>query len=126
MKFTIKKHERYVVIEPLIETLNGKNATQLKGEFMLRNTGGQRNIVLNLGRVRQADEAGLRVALLARRLCKAMGGLFVLTGLNPKVADLLKLSGLDGYFKIAGSVSEAETMIFGNEIRLDLQEEQRA
>jgi len=126
MKFTIEKHERYVVIEPLIETLNGAQAAKLKGEFMLRNTGGQRNIVLNLGHVRKADEAGLRVGLLARRLCKAMGGLFIMTGLNPKVADLLKLSGLDGYFKIAGSLSEAESMIFGNEIRLDLKEEQRA
>jgi len=126
MKFTIEKHERYVVIEPLIETLNGSTAAKLKGEFMLRNTGGQRNIVLNLGHVRQADEDGLRVALLARRLCKAMGGLFVLTGLHPKVADLLKLSGMDGYFKTAGSVLEAENMIFGNEIRLDLKEGQGA
>jgi len=126
MKFTIEKHERYVVIEPLIETLDGSKAAKLKGEFMLRNTGGQRNIVLNLSHVQQADEAGLRVALLARRLCKAMGGLFILTGLNPNVADLLKLSGLDAYFKTAGSVSEAEDMIFGNEIRFDLKEEQRA
>jgi len=126
MKFTIEKHERYVVIEPLIETLDGNTAAKLKGEFMLRNTGGQRNIVLNMRHVRQADEAGMRVALLARRLCKAMGGLFIMTELSPNVADLLKLSGLDGYFKIAGSLSEAEDMIFGNEIRLDLQEEQRA
>ncbi len=126
MKFTVDKHERYVVIEPLTEVLNGEKAVKLKGEFMLRNTGGQRNIVLDLKNVTEADEDGLRVGLLARRLCKASGGLFILTGLSPQVSDLLKLSKLDSYFKIAESVSRAEDMIFGHEIRLDLKGEQPA
>lgn len=120
MKFTVDKHERYVVIEPLTDFLDGKAAAKLKGEFMLRNTGGQRNIILNLCQVADADEDGLRMGLLARRLCKASGGLFILTGLNSRLTDLLKISNLEGYFKIATSVSKAEDMIFGNEIRLDL------
>ena len=124
MKFTVDKHERYVVIEPLTDFLDSEAAAKLKGEFMLRNTGGQRNIVLNLCQVADANEDVLRMGLLARRLCKASGGLFILTGLNKKLTDLLKVTNLEGYFKIAASVSKAEDMIFGNEIRLDLRGEQ--
>lgn len=124
MKFTVDKHERYVVIEPLTDILDGVAAASLKGEFMLRHTGGLRNIVLNLQHVKTTNEAGLRVGLLARRLCKASGGLFILTGLNENILELLKLSNMESYFKIADSVATAENMIFGNEIRLDLREEQ--
>lgn len=124
MKFTVDKHERYVVIEPLIDVLDGKAAASLKGEFMLRHAGGQRNIVLNLEQVKASDEAGMRVGLLARRLCKASGGLFILMGMSPEVKDLLKLTGMDARFKKAESLIEAQDMIFGNELRLDLKEEQ--
>lgn len=120
MKFTIDKHERYVVIEPLRNFLDGEAAAKLKGEFMLRHTGGQRNIVLDLCNVEDADEDGLRMGLLARRLCKASGGLFILTGLNDRLLTLLKMANMEGYFKTAPTVSAAEDMIFGNEIRLDL------
>lgn len=124
MKFTVEKHERYVIIEPLTDVLDGTAATKLKGEFMLRNTGGLRNIVLDLGRVKRADEDGLRMGLLARRLCKASGGLFILTGLNQELKDMLKLAQMSEYFKITSTIAEAENMIFGNELRLDLKEEQ--
>ena len=120
MKFTVDKHERYVVIEPLTDFLDGGAAAKLKGEFMLRHTGGQRNIVLNLCHVADADEDGLRMGLLARRLCKASGGLFILTGLNDRLLTLLKMANMEEYFKTASTVAAAEDMIFGNEIRLDL------
>ena len=120
MKFTVDKHERYVVIEPHRDFLDGEAAAKLKGEFMLRHTGGQRNIVLNLCHVSDADEDGLRMGLLARRLCKASGGLFILTGLNEKLLTLLKVAHMEGYFKTASTVSDAEDMIFGNELKLDL------
>ncbi|MBD1420394.1 STAS domain-containing protein [Sphingobacterium chuzhouense] len=124
MKFTVDKHERYVVIEPLTDFLDGEAAAKLKGEFMLRHTGGQRNIVLNLCHVSDADEDGLRMGLLARRLCKASGGLFILTGLSERLVNLLKMANMEGYFKTALTVSDAEDMIFGNELRLDLRTSQ--
>lgn len=120
MRFIVDKHERYVVIEPLVDFLDRESAAKLKGEFMLRNTSGQRNIILNLSHVDSASEDVLRMGLLARRLCKASGGLFILTGLNESVSDLLKVSGCAPRFKITDTVTSAEDMIFGNEIQLDL------
>lgn len=124
MKFTVDKYDRYVVIEPLRERLDGETAASLKGEFMLRNTGGQRNIVLDLNNVIATDETGIRTGLLARRLCKSSGGLFILTNLNEDVLNFIKSLGLDKYFIITPNIEKAKDLIFGNEIRLDLKEEQ--
>lgn len=120
MKFTVEKGERFVVIEPHASCLNGEVAGKLKSEFMLRNTGGQRNIVLDLSRVTSVDEDGIRTGLLARRLCKAMGGLFILVNIHADVLRFMKSIGLESYFKTAKDVEKAKDMIFGNEIRLEL------
>lgn len=122
MKFTVDKYERYVVIEPLQEKLDGETAASLKGELILRNTGGQRNIVLDLNKVYYTDEKGIRTGLLARRLCKSVGGLFILTNLNEEVKKYIAFLGLDKYLIITSNIEQAKDLIFGNEIRLDLKD----
>ncbi|MEI5984786.1 MULTISPECIES: STAS domain-containing protein [Sphingobacterium] len=124
MKFTVDKYDRFVVIEPLQEKLDGDAAASLKGEFMLRNTGGQRNIVLDMNKVLETDETGIRTGLLARRLCKSLGGLFIITNLNEGVKQYISSLGLDSYLIITKDVEKAKDLIFGNEIRLDLKEGQ--
>ncbi|MFZ4263091.1 STAS domain-containing protein [Sphingobacterium sp. HJSM2_6] len=124
MKFTVDKYDRYVVIEPLRTMLDGEAAANLKGEFMLRNTGGQRNIVLDMNQVLETDETGIRTGLLARRLCKSLGGLFIITNLNEGVKKYINSLGLDNYLIITKDIEQAKDLIFGNEIRLDLKEGQ--
>ncbi|MBE8719916.1 STAS domain-containing protein [Sphingobacterium pedocola] len=123
MKYTIDKHERYVVIEPLTKQLNGEVAAFLKGEFMLRNSSGQRNIILDLSNVEESDEEGIRMGLLAQRLCGAVGGVFILTGVCSQIADLLRMAGLENNFTIVKSISKAEDLIFGSEIQRELRGE---
>lgn len=120
MRYTIDKHERYVVIEPLREVIDGVAANYLKGEFMLRNTAGQRNIVLDLNMVQEITEEGVRMGLLAHRLCQAAGGDFILINVHPQVIQTLKILNLDQYFMILKDMTAAEDMIFGNELRRDL------
>ncbi|MFD2553663.1 STAS domain-containing protein [Sphingobacterium tabacisoli] len=120
MRYTIDKHERYVVIEPLISNLDAAAAAFLKGEFMLRNTSGQRNIVLDLSQVQDICEEGVRMGLLADRLCQGADGMFIITGLTPAVRQILKVAHLDAFFTIVKNLSEAEDLIFGNEIQRDL------
>lgn len=120
MRYTIDKHERYVVIEPLNPVLDTAAAAFLKGEFMLRNTSGQRNIVLDLSQVEDICEEGIRMGLLADRLCQSADGMFILTGLTDNVQQILKLAHLDKFFTIVRNVTEAEDLIFGNEIQRDL------
>ena len=120
MRYTIEKHERYVVIEPLRKILDGEAAAYLKGEFMLRNTSGQRNIVLDLNQVEEITEEGIRMGLLAHRLCNTVGGVFVLTSLKPSVMNMLNLTQLNSHFLIVNNISEAEDIIFESEIQREL------
>ncbi|MGN0004102.1 MAG: STAS domain-containing protein [Sphingobacterium composti] len=120
MKYTIDKHERYVVIEPLREVIDGHAANYLKGEFMLRNTAGQRNIVLDLNQVNEITEEGLRMGLLAHRLCHTVGGDFIIINIKPQIEQMLKVLHLDKHFTILKSLAAAEDFIFGNELKRDL------
>lgn len=120
MRYTIDKHERYVVIEPLTAILDAAGAAFLKGEFMLRNTSGQRNIVLDLSQVQDICEEGIRMGLLADRLCQAADGIFIIAGLTPSVQHILKVAHLDKFFTIVKKVTDAEDLIFGSEIQRDL------
>lgn len=120
MRYTIEKHERYVVIEPLVSFLDGEAAAKLKGEFMLRNAIGQRNIVLDLLNVEDTSEEGMRMGLLAHRLCSTIGGMFIITGLQPQVEHMLKVAKLDRYFTIVKKLGQAEDLIFSNEIQREL------
>nr|WP_288809103.1 STAS domain-containing protein [uncultured Sphingobacterium sp.] len=116
MKYTIDKHDRYIVIEPHVEVIDAENAAKLKGEFLLRNTIGQRNIVLDMVHVQKTDEVGIRLGILAHRLCQSVGGVFILVNLCPKLMDMVRVSHLDKSLRIAPSLKVAEDLIFAHEL----------
>lgn len=120
MRYAIEKHERYVVIQPLVSFLNDEGVAKLKGEFLIRNTTGQRNIVLDLVQVQQMTEGGIRMGLLASRLCQSLGGKFILLGLNQQVEHMLKVAKLDEHFIIVKKLIDAENLIFESEIFREL------
>lgn len=120
MKFTIDKHEKYVVIQPHVEILDGDSAPKIKAEFLLRNSGGQRNIILDLSQVKEADSNGLRTGLLAHRLCKAAGGIFILACANQQIQSLISVCDLAGTLKLAHNTAEAEDLIFSQELEKEL------
>lgn len=120
MKFTIDKHEKYVVIQPHVEILDGDSAPKIKAEFLLRNSGGQRNIILDLSQVKEADSYGLRTGLLAHRLCKAAGGIFILACVNQQIKSLISVCNLNGTLRLAHNTAEAEDLIFSQELEKDL------
>lgn len=116
MKFTIDRHERYVVITPHEEVLDGVTAPKIKSEFVLLNTDGQRNIVLDLSQVKSADTSGLRCALTAHRLCNTAKGVFVICCANQEIMQLVELSNLQDVLNVVPTYSEAEDLIFMEEL----------
>jgi len=116
MKYTIDKHDRYIVIEPHVDVIDADNAAKLKGEFLLRNTIGQRNIVLDMIHVKKTDEVGIRLGVLAHRLCQSVGGIFILVNLCPTLMDMVRVSHLDKSLKITPSLKVAEDLIFAHEL----------
>ena len=123
MKFTVDKHEKYVLIKLNESKLNSLISPQLKSELILMNTDGQRNIILDLSMVKFADSSGLSSLLVGHRICKNAEGSFILTGLSDSVARLISISQLENVLSIVKTPEEAIDLIFMEEIEKELKKE---
>lgn len=108
MDYTIEKRDSYVVVSATATKLNTVNAPDLKAEFVLMTNDGIKNIILDLNSCEYCDSSGLSAILVANRLCEQLDGKFVLTGLQPEVDSLIKISLLDTILNIKESLDEAE------------------
>ncbi|ACU04073.1 MULTISPECIES: STAS domain-containing protein [Pedobacter] len=121
MKFSVDKHEKYVVLKLNESKLTNDNTPKLKSEFILLNTEGYCNIVLDLSSVKQCDDSqDLSSLLFGDRLCKKANGLFIVTGINEVVAKILEMSSLDQSLTIVSKIDEATDLIFMEEIEKEL------
>ena len=123
MKFTIDKHEKYVLLKLNESKLNSLITPQLKSELILINTEGQRNIIFDMAQVKFADSSGLSSLLVGHRLCKNANGSFILSGLNEAVSRLVSISQLDSVLSIVPTPEEAIDLIFMEEIEKELKKE---
>ncbi|MCJ8209651.1 STAS domain-containing protein [Mucilaginibacter sp. RS28] len=123
MKFSLDKHEKYVMMKLNESKLNSLFTPQLKSELILINTEGQRNIILDLSQVKFADSSGLSSLLVGHRLCKNADGVFILCGLSESVSRLITISQLDSVLSIVPSCEEAIDLIFMEEIEKELKKE---
>lgn len=121
MKFSVDKHEKYVVLKLNESKLTNDNTPKLKSEFILLNTEGYCNIVLDLSAVKQCEDSqDLSSLLFGDRICKKANGLFIVTGVNGVVAKILEISNLDQSLTIVNKVDEATDLIFMEEIEKEL------
>lgn len=116
MKFTIDRHEKYIIIKPHQKILDSTAAPEIKSELLIANTHGQRNIVLDLAEVEEIDSSGLRSALVAHRLCRAAKGVFIIARANHDILNLIELCKLDEILICVPTIVEAEDIIFMEEI----------
>ena len=123
MKFTVDKHEKYVLLKLNESKLNSLVTPQLKSELILINTEGQRNIIMDLSQIKFADSSGLSSLLVGHRLCKNATGVFVLAGLNDAVARLIAISQLDNVLSIVPTTEEAIDLVFMEEVEKQLKKE---
>lgn len=123
MKFTVDKHEKYILVKLNESKLNSLVTPQLKSELIMMNTEGQRNIILDLAQVKFADSSGLSSLLVGHRLCKNAGGVFILTSLCDSVSRLVNISQLDNVLSIVPTTEEAIDLIFMEEIEKELKKE---
>lgn len=111
MEFKIDKLENYTLIQVIEEKLDTHIAPNLKSELVLVSGNGEKNIILDLAKVRYCDSSGLSAILVANRLCKNSNGTFVLTGLNEAVERLITISQLDTVLNITNTVDEGIKLI---------------
>ncbi len=121
MKFSTDKHEKYVVLKLDEPKFTNDNTPALKSEFILLNTEGYRNIVLDLSVVEECnDSQDLSSLLVGDRLCKSAGGIFVVIGVNNAIANIIKMSNLHQSVTFVKKLDEATDLIFMEEIEKEL------
>ena len=126
MKFTVDKHEKYVLIKLDEPQLNSIISPKLKTEFILANAEGQRNIILDLSGVEDVvDSSDFSSLLVGHRLCESADGVFIVTGANDHLARLMVISQLENAITIVAKVDEAIDLIFMEEIEKELNKEQK-
>lgn len=121
MKFSVDKHDKYVVLKLRESKFTNENTPKLKSELILLNAEGYRNIVLDLSSIKQCDDSqDLSSLLVGDRLCKSAQGLFIVTGLNDCVSTLLEMSNLNQSLTVVSKLAEATDLIFMEEIEKEL------
>lgn len=111
MAFEIQNKEQYTLIKVNSEKLDTNNAPDLKSELVMLNNNGIINIVLDLKECKYCDSSGLRAVLVGNRLCEDSIGAFILSGLQPDVETLIKISMLHTVLLITNTVDEAEELL---------------
>ncbi|MBL7970762.1 MAG: STAS domain-containing protein [Prolixibacteraceae bacterium] len=111
MDFEIIKIADYTLIKVLTDRLDTINAPDLKSELIVVNQKGEKNIILDLSSCKYCDSSGLSAILVANRLCEDAIGTFILTGLQPDVEQIIRISMLHTVLIITKTIAEAEHLL---------------
>ena len=123
MKFEVENKEKYTRVSSKLEKLDAQHSPELKAELVQLNQDGVKNIIIDLKGTRYCDSSGLSAILVANRLFKGANGIFILTGLEPAVAKLVTISQLDTVLNITHTLSEAEDLLYMEQVSKDLEAE---
>ena len=95
----------------LLLSINGRiksgDIKPLENEFKRICKGPPVKLILNVQGVEAIDSSGIGELIKARKDILGKGGSVVLMGVNSRVEMMVKISGLDNYFPIAVTESEA-------------------
>ena len=106
MKFSTEVRDKVAIVTSHVEKLDALHAPELKAELVRLSKEGIYFMVLDRSESRYCDSSGLSAVLIGNRVCRDAGGAFVLSGLQPTVVKLVKISQLDRVLNIVPTVSE--------------------
>ena len=78
MNFEINKKDNVSVITCLIEKLDTLVAPELKSQFVLLDSNGESNFIIDMSSVKYCDSSGLSALLVGNRFAKSSKGSFVI------------------------------------------------
>ena len=111
MDFETLKISDYTLIKVLDDRLDTNNAPDLKSELVAISSNGEKNIILDVSNCEYCDSSGLSAILVANRLCEDAIGTFILSGLQPDVEQIIRISMLHTVLLITRTVDEAAHLL---------------
>ena len=109
--FSVDKIPKFAGVHVKVERLDSSISPNLKSTLVVLNAEGFRNIIKDLANTRYCDSSGLSAILVANRLCKNSGGMFVLSSVQETVKKLISISQLDSILNISPTYKEAEEFL---------------
>ncbi len=109
MKFETELHGDVLLVRVKDTIFDVRGVKQFKRDVMLAITEAEpkiKNIAINLQNVRLLDSTGLGGLLFAKRQCDLKGGVCYLVDPQPRIRSLIKISKLEGIFKIVDRESD--------------------
>jgi anti-sigma B factor antagonist len=110
MQLTIDRIQHWSLVTPLEPRLDAKEVPEFKARLKRLVEEGHRNLILDLGKVRFIDSAGLGAIISILKAIDGRGSL-VVVNFNEQIAALLQLTGLDTVLETAET---AEAFIGAN------------
>ena len=124
MQFEIVKKENHTLIKVLSEKLDANNSSDLKSHLVVINGQGGKNIIFDLSLCKYCDSSGLRAILVANRLCEDAIGACIISGVQPDVENIIRISMLHTVLLITKTVEEAEELLIRKEtLHTDVREQ---
>ena len=96
-----------VAVIRLSGDLHGSSADAVRDSVYAVLARGKRKVLLNLADIAGLDAAGLGTLARVHRMTTIVGAVITLTGVSPRVRELLDLVGLGACFDIVASECEA-------------------
>jgi anti-sigma B factor antagonist len=111
MNFNTTKNDKFTLIELKVDKLDNTISPLLKSQLVVLNAEGVKNIIINMQDTKYCDSSGLSAILVANRLCKNSGGVFVLSNIQEPIKKLIAISQLDSILNITSTMKEAEELL---------------
>jgi len=111
MTFEIHHKKDYALVRVKTDRLDTNTAPGLKSELLVLHNKGEKNIVVDMRQCTYCDSSGLRAILVGNRLCEDALGAFIISGLQPDVENLIRISMLHTVLLISNSVDDAEGLL---------------
>jgi anti-sigma B factor antagonist len=111
MNFNTTKNDKFTLIELKVDKLDNTISPLLKSQLVVLNAEGVKNIIINMQDTKYCDSSGLSAILVANRLCKNSGGVFVLSNIQDPIKKLIAISQLDSILNITSTMKEAEELL---------------
>lgn len=111
MNFDTTKNDKFTLIELRVDKLDNTISPLLKSQLVVLNAEGVKNIIINMQDTKYCDSSGLSAILVANRLCKNSGGVFVLSNIQEPIKKLIAISQLDSILNITTTMKEAEELL---------------
>jgi anti-sigma B factor antagonist len=109
--FSVEKNEKYALVVVNAEKLDSSVSPNLKSQLVVLNAEGFKNIIIDMAATRYCDSSGLSAILVANRLCKNSGGMFVLSTPQENVSKLITISQLDSILNMSPTLKDARDIL---------------